>query len=149
MENLDGILKLVDDEFASITRNGKFKSREEIDSVYKLIDIVKDTYEIWCMEDDMGGDEMSMRGGSYRGRSYDGMGSMRGRERYADGRYAPMSRTGRNYDGSYRNGRGRSMNYSRDDSRKEYIDELRGMMDAAPDEQTRQTIHRMIQQLET
>lgn len=157
MEHLDGILKLVDDEFASLTRNGKFRSREEIDSAYKLVDIVKDTYEIWCMEEELGGGEEGMsfrgggsyRGGSYDGRSYDGRESRRSRERSMDGRrYAQASRTGRSNEGSYRGGRGRSMNYSRDDSRKEYIDELRDMMEDAPDDQTRQTIQRMIQQLE-
>ena len=42
MEHLNGILKLVDNEFGAIEQNGKFRSREEIESVYKLIDIAKD-----------------------------------------------------------------------------------------------------------
>ncbi len=39
------------------------------------------------------------------------------------------------------------MNYSRDDGKQEYIENLRGMMEDAPDEQTRQSIQRMIQQM--
>ena len=38
MEHLEGLLKLVDNELEAINKNGKFRSREEIDSVYKLID---------------------------------------------------------------------------------------------------------------
>ena len=42
MNHLDGVLKLVDNELGSIEQNGKFRSRDEIDSVYKLIDVAKD-----------------------------------------------------------------------------------------------------------
>jgi len=160
VEHIDKIVKLAENEFKAIADNGKFRSREEIDSVYKLMDIVKDSMEIECMEEDMYGesydDGMSYarggrRGRSYRGRSYeggyegaydDGMSYARGRgrnaRRYADGRYAPTySREGR---GSYDRG------YSRD-GKEEYIEHLREMADDAPDEQTRQSIHRMIEQM--
>ena len=68
MKSIDGILKLADNEFNAIVQNGKFRSREEIDSVYKLIDIVKDAHEIWCMQEELesGEEGMSSRGGSYR-----------------------------------------------------------------------------------
>ena len=150
MEHLDGILKFVDRELGAIEGNGKFKSREEIDSVYKLVDIAKDIYCIWEYESDEG-DEASYDGGSYRGgRSYRGSyecggsyarGRGRGARRYADGRYAPYSREG----GSMRSYRG---DYSRDGGRQEYIENLREMMETAPDDQTRQNIQRMIQQME-
>ena len=39
------------------------------------------------------------------------------------------------------------MNYSRDDGKQEYIENLREMMEDAPDEATRQSIQRMIQQM--
>lgn len=149
MNSIEGILKLADAEFEAIVKNGKFRSREEIDSAYKLMDIVKDAHCIWKYEEEEASGYSEE--GSYRG-GYgydDGMSMARGRgrgaNRYADGRYAPTSRRG-SYDGSYRGGRG--MNYSRADAKQEYIEELRGMMDSAPDEQTRQSIQRMIQQME-
>ena len=40
------------------------------------------------------------------------------------------------------------MNYSRADAKQEYIDNLHEMMMTAPDDQTRQSIQRMIQQME-
>lgn len=151
MNQIDGIVKLAENEFEAIVKNGKFRSREEIDSVYKLMDIVKDANEIWCMEDNMEGesydDGMSRRGRSYEDRSYryDGGSYARGRDRNARrdsmGRY---SREGGSY-GYY--SAGRSMRgYSRD-GKEEYIEQLREMMDSAPDEQTRQSIQRMIQQM--
>ena len=157
MEHIDKIVKLAENEFKAITDNGKFRSREEIDSVYKLMDIVKDAHCIWQYEDEeseyseegrsydgsyaRGGRDY--RGGRYAYESYDdGMSRARGRgrnaRRYADGRYAPTySREGR---GSYDRG------YSRD-GKEEYIEHLREMADDAPDEQTRQSIHRMIEQM--
>jgi hypothetical protein len=47
------------------------------------------------------------------------------------------------YRGSMRGG------YSRDGGKQEYIMNLREMMEDAPDEQTRQSIQRMIQQMES
>ena len=151
MEHLDGILKLADRELEAIINNGKFRSRDEIDSVYKLIDIAKDINEIWCMEDDMSGEsygdgmsyDRGMRGvHTYRDGGYDGASYARGRGRNAKrdsmGRYA---RDGGNSMRSYRGG------YSRGD-KQEYIENLRDMMEDAPDEQTRQSIQRMISQME-
>lgn len=157
MKSIEGILKLAENEFDAIVSNGKFRSREEIDSVYKLMDIVKDAHCIWKYEEEeesgyseMGGaydgsyDGGPYRGGrSYRG-SYDGGMSMaRGRGRTARrdsmGRY---SRDGSYDGGSYRGG------YSRGDAKQDYIEELHEMMEKAPDDQTRQNIQRMIQQME-
>ena len=157
MNSIEGILKLAGNEFEAIVKNGKFRSREEIDSVYKLMDIVKDAHCIWEYEDaeseyseDGGSYDGSYRGGrSYRGNYGDEMSYARGRGRNARrdsmGRYS--SREGSYEGGSYRSGR--SMNYSRGDARHEYIEELRDMMDNAPDDQTRQSIQRMIQQMES
>jgi hypothetical protein len=159
MKHLDGILKLVDTEFGAIEENGKFRSREEIDSVYKLMDIAKDIYCVWKYEDEMEngysenygyGYDGGMSNNSYRGRSYDGgysnaRGRGSGAKRYANGQYAPYSRDGgmSNRGMSYR-GRG----YSMDDGKEEYLENLREMMQSAPDENTRQSIQRMIQQME-
>lgn len=151
MEHLEGILKITDAELGAITTNGKYRSRDEIDAVYKLMDIAKDVYCIWeyeqSGEDDMSFDGGSYRGGSYRGgsygRSYDGGSYARGRGRNA--RRDSMGRYSRD-GGSYRYGGMRG--YSMGDDKGEYIDSLREMMETAPDENTRQSIQRMIQQME-
>ena len=145
MKSMDGILKLADKEFEAIVQNGKFRSREEIDSVYKLVDIVKDVHCIWAYEEDEEGD-YSEEGRSYRG-GYgydDGMSMARGRSRNA--RRDSMGRYSRDDGYGYRGGR--SMNYSRADAKQEYIDNLHEMMMNAPDDQTRQSIQRMISQME-
>lgn len=151
MNHIDGIVKMAENEFEAIVKNGKFRSREEIDSVYKLMDIVKDSMEIECMEEDMEGesydDGMSQRGGSYGDRSYryDGGSYARGRGRNARrdsrGRY---SSEGGSY-GYYPDGRS-MRSYSRD-GKEEYKEQLMDMMENAPDEQTRQSIQRMIDQM--
>lgn len=132
MHSLDGILKLADNELNSMVSSGKFRSKDDVELTYKLIDIVKDIYCIWKYEDDGYSEDdgiyRSNRRASYENRYDD-------RSRDDMGRYA---RTPRN---SFRRG------YSRD-SKQEYIEDLREMMDAAPDEQTRQSIQRMIQQIE-
>lgn len=145
MEHLDGILKLVDSEFEAVNKNGKFRSREEIDSVGKLVDIVKDIHCIWEYEDgeeseysgaymyDRGMNRMN-RGGSYN----DGGSYARGRR---NARRDSMGRYSRN---SYRGGMD---GYSRAD-KHEYIENLRSMMDEAPDDATRQSLKRMIDQME-
>ena len=144
MKHIEGILKLVDNELGAIEGNGKFRSREEVDTVYKLIDIAKDVYCIWKYEDESDGDYSedgySSTGYPYRhGMVYDDRSYARGRgkgvKRDGMGRYA--SDGGRSYRG-----------YSRDDGNHEYIAELREMMDNAPDENTRQSIQRMISQME-
>ena len=136
MEHLDGIVKLAENEFAAIVQNGKFRSREEIDSVYKLMDIVKDRMKIECMEQELDGASYDMRG-SYRG-SYDDGTSYRGRmnaKRDSMGRYARDGYRD-SYDGMMRG-------YSRD-GKEEYKENLRHMMETAPDENTRQSIKRML-----
>lgn len=142
MEQLEGILKLADTELEAINKNGKFRSREEIDSVYKLIDIAKDVYCIWQYEDEMSGesydDGMSYERGR-RGSYDDGMSYARGRR---NARRDSMGRYSRDYRGSYNDGRS-MRGYSRD-SKEDYKEQLMDMMDKAPDEQTRQSIKRML-----
>ena len=143
MKHLDGILEMVDKELGSIEKNGQFRSRDEVDSVYKLIDIAKDAYCIWKYEEEMDGESYAYDGG-YGGRSYrydsydDGESYARGRGRNA--RRDRMGRYSREYnrDGYRRDG------YSRDDAREEYTENLRRAMEAAPDEQTRMKVQRMM-----
>lgn len=134
MEHLDGILKLVGNELEAVKNNGKFRSRDEIDSVYKLIDIVKDIYCIEDMEEDEGSSY-------YYPRSYNDGSYARGRR---NARRDSMGRYSR--EGIYRDDR-MMRGYSRD-GREEYIDTLRSMMEDAPDEQTRQSMKRMIDSMQ-
>ena len=135
MKHLEGLLNAVDKEFGEIETNGKFRSKDEIELAYKLVDIAKDVYEIWKCEDEMD-NGYSENYGMMRGRVYDdGYSNARGRG--SDGRY--MSRN----DGySYRRG------YSRGDGKDEYIDNLHELMQNAPDENTRQSIQRMINKMD-
>jgi hypothetical protein len=152
MNYIDSIVDLCGKEFEAIAKNGKFRSREEIDSVYKLMDIVKDSMEISCMEADMADesydDGMSQRGGSYGDRSYryDGGSYARGRGRNARrdsrGRY---SGEGGSY-GYYPDGRS-MRGYSRD-GKEEYKEQLMDMMENAPSEDVRQNIKRMLDNMQ-
>ena len=87
MENLDSVLRMVEGELGAFSKNGKFRSREEIDSVYKLIDIAKDIYCIWQYEDD---EEYSE---NYRMNSYS-----RGRRNAKRDNMGRYSRTGYSYE---------------------------------------------------
>ena len=129
MEELYKVEDIAYKELKTVTDNGKFRSREEIDNVYKILDILKD---IKCMEDD-GYSENDMRR-SYR---YDDGDSYRGRGRNARrdsmGRYAS--------EGSYR-----SYRYSRD-GKQDFVAQLESLMEDAPDEQTKKNIQRMVNDL--
>ena len=145
MEHIEAMIRLADKEMGAIEQNGKFRSREEIDSVYKLMDIVKDAYCIMEMEED----DYSEDGG-YPDRGYhDGVSYARGRGRNARrdamGRYSSDGYN-RNYDDGYR-GNYRRGGYSRDDAKEEYRENLRRAMEEAPDEQTRMSIQRMMEQI--
>lgn len=141
MDELYKVVEISEKEIKSITDNGKYRSREEIDSVYKLMDVIKDFY---CLEDmesgysnegsyDMPGRSRNSYEGSYRDGSY---GRGRGAKRYANGRYAPHSND-YSRENAYR--------YSRE-GKEEFMDQLHELMENAPDEKTRQSIQRMIQQ---
>lgn len=148
MEHLDGILKLVDNELESITKNGKFRSREEIESVGELIDMVKDIHCIWEYEDGAEYDMSYADGMSYERGGERGMRSYRGGQSYARGqRNARRDSMGRYSRDGYRGGVAYRGGYS-SDGREDYIEHLHEMLETAPDENTRQGIQRMIQQLE-
>ena len=160
MKHLDGILEMVDKELGSIAQGGQFRSRDDVHSVYELIDIAKDVYCIWKYEDDEEGysEERGSYENYYGGNSY-ARGRGRNARRDAMGRY---SREGsyrggsyENYDGGnyerggyYRGGNYRRGGYNRDDAKEEMTQNLRQLMEKAPDEQTRMGIQRMIQKLE-
>ena len=155
MEHLEGILKIVDNEFAAVEQNGKFRSREEIDSVYKLMDIAKDAFCIWAYEEEMSGEGMSSEGSYYR----DGRGGNRGGSYYEDGgsyyerrgrgRNASRDSRGRYNEGSYyrNDGMMRRGSYYRDGGKEEFAEQLREMMQNAPDQQSKQSIQQMLQNM--
>lgn len=148
MEHLNGILKLADAELESIIKNGKFRSREEIDSVGKLIDLVKDIHCIWEYEEEESGysdggasyarDGRGMNRVMYRG-EYDGDSYARGRRGNVR-RDAMVRYSGDGYDDgrSYRG-------YSRDGDMTEH---LHRMLDDAKTEQEREQIRRWITEAE-
>ena len=143
MEVLDKILEISNAELESVAKNGKYRSREEIESVGEIIDLIKDIHCIWEYESDDSDGYSSDGGYSNRDGGY-GNSYARGR-RYAKrdsmGRYSRDGRYPRYVD------RAGDRMYSRDGN-DAYIEQLRGMAEDAPDEQTRQSIHRMIQQME-
>ena len=120
MNNLDAILKLADEELGSIVRNGKFRSREEIESACYLVKMAEKIYCIWNMEDG----EYPERGYAYGDMRYPG-------KRDSRGRYA-------------RTGYGMRDGYS---GHGDFAEDLRSLMRESPDERTRQTIQRMLDQM--
>ena len=159
MEHLKNILKIVDKELEEVERSGKFRSREELDDVYKMSKIAKNVYCIMDMEQG-GGSQYSengsyrgysSQGGSYDGGSYNGSynssynngqgsynGSYNGGGSYADGgSYAPYERTN-----AVRN------DYS-GHSRQEFMNELKHLAEEAPDGNTRSGLQRVLEQLKS
>lgn len=130
------------------TAGGKV-STADVDYIDKLTHALKSIKATMAMEGGEDGEE----GGSYGSYARDGRYSRRMyRGSYDDGSYD---------DGSYARGRGRYANrdsmgrYSSDGySREGYsrdggmVDELRDLMNRAPDDQTRQEFQRMIQKME-
>ena len=140
MQHLEGLLKLADREFGKMEQNGEFRNRDEIETVYKLIDIVKDVYCIWDYETKMQMDDYSEYGQYPDNYVYDNS--------YARGNVKRNSMGQYSRDGMMNNYPGRRMNYSRTDAKEEFINQLRDLMGDAPDDRTREHIQRMIHDME-
>lgn len=107
----------------------------------QLLHSLKSVKTVMAMMDAENGDDgRSYEGRSYEGRSSRGASGRSGRRRDSMGRYSG-DYNGMRYMGNYSGRRG----YSRDD---EMISELRGLMEDAPDEQTRSDLQRMISRME-
>ena len=133
MEHIDGILSLIDREFADMEQNGKFRSKDDIELVYKMMDIVKDAAE-YCEK--MG--EMD-----YGYSEYNRPDSMRlGRYPYDGNSYARGGMRGYNYNDGY------GMRQSRTDPKEDYLNRLRAEANNAPDDRTREHLLRMIHDME-
>lgn len=160
MKHLDELKELLMEQVKKITKKGDI-TVSELDSVYKVVDVIKDIDTITAMEEEYGDSGYSQRGG-YSGRSYDGWGrnGMSNRGSY-DGSYAGGSydgRQGRDADSdgrysedgsSYRRGRDSRGRYmSRDSGKEQMMSTLHQMMDQASSEKERQAIMQCIEKLE-
>ena len=137
MQHLEGLLKLADREFGKMEQNGEFRNKDEIETVYKLIDIVKDVYCIWDYETKMQMDGYSEYPDNY---AYDNS--------YARGNVKRNSMGQYSRDGMMNGYPSRRMGYSRADAKEEFINQLRDLMGDAPDDRTREHVQRMIHDME-
>lgn len=134
MENLEGMIKLVDKEFGEMVRNGKFRSKDDVDLVYKMMDIVKDGFEVMECEN-------KLYGGYSEGYGYPYDGYNNGNS-YARGRSMPRNSMGRF------TSREPGWDYSRTDAKSEFMNHLHAAMQSATDDHTRDQIQRMIRDME-
>lgn len=128
MKSLESILHLADNKLDEIAREGGFRSREDVESAMQLVKMAKDAYCIFEMDED-GSYGESYRSGGYR----DGENPRR------------MYRDGREYNARGGNARRDSRGRYMDDG---FADKLRDMMRDAPDEQTRNNIRKMLENIE-
>ena len=154
MKSLYDLCDLIGDQLTDATTRlknsgGKVNNQDAdyIDKLTHTMKSIKTTIAMVEAEDEYseGSYDNGMSGrGSYRGGSYRGRGS--------------SYRDGRSYDdGSYARGRGRNARrdsmgrYARDDGYSragDMVEELRGMMEDAPDDKTRQEFQRFISKME-
>lgn len=136
MESLDKILRLADDKLNEIAREGSFRSREDVETSMQLVKMIKDSYCAMEYEDGEG-EESYMDNGPRRiyrdGREYHARGRGRNARRDSRGRYADGYRDGY----GYHNGYG-------DDG---FADKLHDLMQNAPDEQSRNSIRKMLENM--
>ena len=136
MRIIDDSFDLACKELGEFISDGKLGSYEKAKTFAKLIGAIKDIMCIYDMENDGG---MSSNN-SYNSRSYamydDGR-SYRGRARDSMGRFVSRS-DGYSYRGNSYHG----------DPNEEFIDNLRSIADNAPNEHTRQSVMKLIQQMD-
>ena len=141
MKHLDRMIELVEQEMDTFAQRGKLGSYENVKTVGELVDIIKDIYCIMDMEEGGASEAAYMYGNNYAdGMNYNRGGSYarRGGRRDSMGRFTSRM----NGEGSYRNG-----GMSHTGTREDFIDNLRDMIDEAPDEMTRQNIRNLLAQM--
>lgn len=127
MEELEKLKAMLCEELEQYGRKGEM-SAGTLEIVDKLAHAVKNLDKIIESYDEYSGAYEGGRGGSYRGGSYRG-GSYRG--------------------GSYARRRDRMGRYSSEGySRHDLAEELRALMDEAPDEKTRMEMERLVNKME-
>ena len=146
-----------------LRKTGGEMSGSDLEYVDKLTHTLKSIKTVMAMAEDEGEEGYSRRGGSYYeagqgggGRGGQGGGSSsyyreggQGGSSYARGRGRNARRDSRGryaYDGG--GGYSREGGYSRDEGREDMIEQLREIMQDAPDQQSRQEIQRLIQKME-
>lgn len=149
MENLMAIVELVDKEFGEMKKNGKFRSKDDVELVYKMMDVVKDAYQAMKCENELFGGYSEY--GMYPMNNY----PYENGNSYARGRYMPRNNVGQftSREGSYNYGYNggnqyRNGNYSMTDAKSEFVDHLYSMMQNAPNEQIRDRMQKMIHEVE-
>ena len=150
MHDIMNLKEMLVDELSEYGRKGELNAKT-LETVDTLAHATKNLCKIIEAAED---EEYSERGRS----SYErGGSSYRGGNSYARGgrgrsSYENMYEGDSSYENSYARGRrqrrDRMGRYSRDDAKDEMVQNLRQMMDNAPDEQTRMGIERLMQQME-
>ncbi len=161
MHDIMNLKEMLLDELSEYGRKGELNAKT-LETVDTLAHATKNLCKIIEDAEMIDGESSYGRGGN---NYYDGSSYARGRGRNARrdrmGRYSSEgSYRGNSYEDEYggnsyergSNRRGgnnyRRGGYSRDDAKQEYIENLKEMMEQAPDENARQSIQRMIQQME-
>ena len=138
MRALKELKEMLEDDVRKITKKGDI-TPDELNSVYKAVDIIKDVETIMAMREH--GDYS--QDGSYG--SYNSYNNMSNRASYNsyDGSYARRGRDGDN-DGRYNESRD---NYSRHTDREQMIQKLEQMMQTAQTDEQRKAIRRCIEEM--
>ena len=160
MHDIMNLKEMLLDELSEYGRKGELNAKT-LETVDTLAHATKNLCKIIEDAEMMEGGSSYERGGN---NYYDGSSYARGRGRNARrdrmGRYSSEeSYRGGNYENSYdgnsyerggnrRGGSSRRGGYSRAEAKEEYIENLRKMMEEAPDEKSRMSIQRMIQTME-
>lgn len=150
MDKMDKLRDLVMKGIGEVTVHETL-DKETLCLAGELVDVLKDITTIEAMEE-AGYSEMSYDDGmSYarRGRDGDGDGRYSERRYYSRRSYGGNPYHGRSYgDNSYNGSYGYERGYSRNDSKHQMIEHLENAMSAASSEQDRESIRRMIVQVE-
>ena len=132
MKELYELKDLVCDELKEYGKKGEI-SMGNLDVIDKLSHTLKSLETIIAMNEANGGNSEYYPMGSYRG-SYNDGGNYSGRSSYARGRM-----------NARRDSMGR---YSRDDQMDNMVDQLRGLMDDAPNDRVRSELQKVVTKME-
>lgn len=138
MRALEDLKKILEHEVEKVSKKSDI-SLQEVEAMYKVVDILKDIETIEAMQDYGEEEEYSNRGYSRRGYAYDDdMSYRRGRD----------SRTGRyvSRDGGYYRG-GSYRGYSMDEAKDHMMQKLEEAMNGATNERERQAIMQCMDKL--
>lgn len=141
MRALKELKEMLEDDVRKITKKGDI-TPDELNSVYKAVDIIKDVETIIAMREH--GDYS--QDGSYG--SYNSYNNMSNRASYNsyDGSYNSYARRGRDGDNDGRYNESRD-NYSRHTDREQMIQKLEQMMQTAQNEEQKKAIRRCIEEM--